>query len=157
MVIPPQLFADLNSCEYIYLREISEPADNRLRLVIEEARAAPKIQSMEISGLEFSDYRAIESTDGCRLFELIWDSYVAYSVRNESFTVQDAYEEIESGKLACVYSKSRFLDYVADATIASNEYPGPFRHIGLNCLNHIVDVISTVTPVVRQLRAQKPN
>ena len=152
MEIPLSLLADLNSCDYLYFREISEPADNRLRLLIEEASAAPQLTSIEVASVEFSDLRAIESTDESRLFEITWDSYIAYSVRNESFTVLDEYETIECGKLACVYSKSRFLDYISNATFASNDHSGPFRHVGLNCLNHIIDVISTNAPQVRQLR-----
>jgi hypothetical protein len=44
-----------------------------------------------------------------------------------------------------------FLDYVANGTSASEDYPGPFRHIGINCLNHIIDVVSDVVPRVRKL------
>jgi hypothetical protein len=152
MDIPIDVISALNSCEYLYLREISEPADNRLRILIEEAGATPRLTSREIGGVEFSDLRAIESSDLSRLFEIVWESYIAYSVRNGSFTVLDAYEVIESGRIACVYSKSRFLDYVSSGTIATSEYPGPFRHIGLNCLNHVVDVISTAVPAIRELR-----
>jgi hypothetical protein len=152
MDIPNNLLSGPNSCEYLYLREVSEPAANRLRVVAEEAGAAPKLTSRELGGLEFSDLRAIESSEASRLFEITWESYVAYGIRNESFTVLDEYEEIEFGRLARVYSKSRFLDYVASATIATFDYLGPFRHIGLICLNHVVDVVSTSVPKIRELR-----
>jgi hypothetical protein len=37
MVVDSELFSALNSCEYLYLREISEPEDNTLSLTVEEA------------------------------------------------------------------------------------------------------------------------
>ncbi len=35
-------FNEINSCKYLYLKEISEPEDNCLRVVIEEAIAGNK-------------------------------------------------------------------------------------------------------------------
>ena len=36
-----------------------------------------------------------------------------------------------------------FLDYVARATFASNEYPGPLRHWCVGSENHVVDVVGS--------------
>lgn len=153
MEVSYELLIDIDSCEYLYLREISEPADNELRLLIEEAGTRLESSSLDlkVTGVEFSNLSPIESSDESRLFEVTWETYIAYSVRNESFAKIDPYEEHE-GTRACLYSKSRFLDYVANATFASEDYPGPFRHIGINCLNHIIDVISTSVPTIRDLR-----
>jgi hypothetical protein len=141
----------INECRWIYLIEIAEPEDNCLRLVVQEAKAGGPLEDIEVSpGKVISSTRAIESDTSCRAFELVWSSYVAYSVRNESFCAFDR-EEIWEGRLFCLYSKSLFLDFVARATFASNDYPGPFRHWGVNCLNHIVDVVSTVEPQVRAI------
>jgi hypothetical protein len=145
-------FGEINSCKYIYLREIAEPRDNRLRLIIEEASAGSVSAPQKIGGVLFSDLHPIESTHHDRLFELVWDSYIAYSIRNESFVMMDKAEVVESGRLMCVYSKSHFLDYVSKSTFATNEHPGEFKHFGINCLNHIVDVVSVLEPEIRQLR-----
>lgn len=64
---------------------------------------------------------------------------------------QDEAEEF-TGRQFCVYSKSRFLDYVRGATLASDDYPGKLSHYGINCLNHIVDVISIEEPLIDILR-----
>ena len=150
-------FEELNSCEYLFLRTISEPADNQLRLIIAEASPGGEVsvETRNALGLPdtlLRDARVIESTAGDRLFELTWSSYIAYSVRDESFVSADDYEILESGRLVCLYAKSHFLDYISKATFASAVYPGPYRHIGINCQNHIVDVISTADPEIRQLR-----
>jgi hypothetical protein len=145
------LLAEVDLCEYLYLRELTEPKDNELRLLIEEAGVAEPPSDVTVAGVTFAS-RPIESTDESRLFEIKWDQYIAYSVRNESYAVIDEYEIVEMGRRACLYTKSRFLDYVKKATFASENYPGPFRHIGINCLNHTIDVIATVTPTIRDLR-----
>ena len=143
-----EIFSELNFCRYIYLREVSEPGNKQLRLVLEEATPARKLESVVVEGVKFTDLRALETTEFSRLFEVTWDSYFAYTVRDESMAVFDPYEVIEYGRVACVYSTSRFLDYVSLATKADR----PFWHVGMHCLNHIVDVASMRLPVVRELR-----
>ncbi len=148
---------EIDACKWIYLRDIGEPEENSLRVVVEEAKAEGPPEDIEVlPGKVSSGLRAIESDWTCRAFELVWPSYVAYSVRNESFCSEDKVEQWE-GRLFCLYSKSHFLDYVARATFATADYPGPLRHWGINCQNHIVDVVSTVEPVVRCIKLVEPN
>ncbi len=90
----------------------------------------------------------IEHRPGCKIFELDWPSYIAYSIRNESFCTADAYEKFE-GKLFVKYTRSRYLDFVTSATFADSSHPGPFAHYGIFCLNHIIDVVSTDPPTVK--------
>jgi hypothetical protein len=140
---------EIDTCKWLYLRELGEPEENSLRLVIEEAKADGTPEDIEVlPGKVIRGSRAIESDWTCRAFELVWTTYVAYSVRNESFCRLDKEERWE-GRLLCVYTKSHFLDYVARATFATTDYPGPLRHWGVNCLNHIVDVVSTLEPQIR--------
>ena len=68
-------------------------------------------------------------------------------MRNESFTVMDEYE-VYKGNAFRIYSRSRYIDFIELSTIASNDYPGPFKHYGIIALNHIVDIISTDAPTV---------
>jgi len=73
----------LESAKYLYLRELSEPRDNSLRLVVQEAvvnpaglvRSHPELPELE--GI-LKGASPIESTENCRSFELIWKRYVAY-------------------------------------------------------------------------------
>lgn len=143
---------EIDDCRWIYLRELVEPEENVLRLVIEEAKVSGPPEDIEVlPGKVISGTRAIESDASCRVFELVWPTYVSYCVRNESFCTQDK-EEVWEGRLFCLHSKSHFLDFVARATFACADYPGPLRHWGINCLNHIIDVVSVCEPQVRRLR-----
>lgn len=148
----------LQSCEWLFLRTLEEPRANALRVVVEEARAgAPTYagtvaKAASLPALEpiLQGARLIEHTEGCRVFELHWENYIAYSVRNESFVANDKYEKSE-GRLLVKYSKSRFLDYVALGTFASDDYPGPFMHWGVVCGDHVIDVASMEEPEVRMV------
>jgi hypothetical protein len=69
----------LNSVKYLYLRHLSEPRDNSLRLIVEEAVVNPSGigPSPELSFLPelahiLSDASPIESNEGCKTFELHW-------------------------------------------------------------------------------------
>jgi hypothetical protein len=138
----------LNDCKYLYLRELGEPRDNELRIVVEEASVTSNAAS---AAGPLSAYGPIESNEASRLFELRWENYVAYSVSNESFATTDEVEQF-SGRLYRLYSCSHFLDYVRKATFATDEYPGPLRHVGILCLNHIVDIAAVEEPMIRRLR-----
>lgn len=74
---------------------------------------------------------------------------IAYSVRNESYAQHTSYEQLTGHKFR-LYSRSHYLDFVEAATIASNDYPGPMRHYGIICEDHIIDVVSVNEPDIEQ-------
>jgi transposase-like protein len=145
------LIEQIEHHKYLYLTEIGEPDINVLRIVIEEAKASGETRDVKVDSTKISDCRPIISDETCQKYEIVFGSYVAYCVRNESYTVMDESEKF-TGRLFNIYSKSHFLDYVRAATIASEEYPGKFVHYGINCLDHIVDVVSVDEPEIRMLR-----
>jgi hypothetical protein len=151
MTAVPKGFAEIDSCSGLFLREIAEPRENCLRLLLEEAFALPEEVTVRVGETEIIGCHPVRSTESSRLFEIIWDGYVAYSVIAESFTSLDESEEF-SGRLARVYSKSHFLDYVSRATLACKEYPGPLQHTELVCERHVIEVVSTESPWIRQVR-----
>lgn len=140
----------INACEYLYLRDLSEPKELSLRVVIDETKAEVVPTNINIGSVVLSDLRAIKPNPANFSFELVWPTYILYSVRNESFANPDKTEKWE-GRLFCTYSKSHFLEYAKNSTIASDEYPGPFQHWGINCLNHVIDVISHKQPILKIL------
>ena len=112
----------LDSAKYLYLRELSEPRDNSLRLVVQEALVnpaglvRPHPELPELEGI-LKAASPIESTENCRRFELIWKRYVAYLVTEECVGSCGSYDdEIFSGKLFRVYAKSHFLEHLARDT-----------------------------------------
>lgn len=141
-------FDEINSCKYLYLKEISEPEDNSLRIVIEEAIAGNKSEIVSDTGLSGNE---IAVTDESRVFEIYFDSYIGYSVIDESLALPDD-SEVFDGRIFCVYEKSNYLGYLKKASFASDDHPGPFVHYGFNCLNHIVDISSADEPEIKKLK-----
>jgi len=147
----PELEA-INSVRYLFLRELSEPKDNSLRIVVEEAvvNEASRGQIAEPSLPELAEILKgaayIESTDGCRIFEILWDHYVAYLVTEECVGSCGKHDDEEfTGKLFRTYSKSHFLELLAKDTGGHFE---PVVHHKLVCENHIIDVASVSDPAI---------
>lgn len=97
---------------------------------------------------KFGGATLIQDDSRFPIIQIEFDSFIGYSILNESFTVWDDYEQFE-GNIFRVFTKSRYLDYISVGTIATEEYPGPFKHYGIAALNHIVDVVSISDPVVK--------
>lgn len=142
--------AALDACEYLFLSEIEELDSNGLRLVVTEGRRAGESEPIQAGGAVIPGGTRIDVTDESTAFEVVWNKYVAYSVMNESFAAVDEQERFTGNRIR-LYSKSRFMDYVARASFACDEFPGPTQHTGVVCENHIVDVIAATKPVVQRL------
>jgi hypothetical protein len=150
----PKDLAELDTCSGLFLREIAEPRQNCLRLLVEEASVMPEEVTVKFAGAEITNCHFVKSTANSRLFEIIWDNYVVYSVANESYSTRNESEEF-TRRYARLYGKSHFLDYISRATLACKEYPGPLHHIQLVCECHIIDVVSTKFPQVSQVRPSR--
>ena|SRR2546428_10867976 len=144
-------FEEINRHRYLYLRSISEPEDNTLRLEIAEAVLNGPAEDRELSGAIFTAVQPIETVPGCSFYTIVFRAYIAYAVTNESYA-QNSPEDRYEGTLARVYTESAYLALLRKSTFATNEYPGPFKHYGFCCLNHIVDVASCEPPkVIREI------
>ena len=131
------------------MEQIGEPSGNVLRLVVAETFVRAEAESRNIAGVIFEGLHRIEPTENSRRFELIWDSYIAYSVTNESFGSTQGPGSLDSGRHLRHYTESPFLTFVRCSTIATHEYPGPYIHLQLLTESHIVDVVSENSPLMR--------
>lgn len=154
------LFAVINSVRYLYLRGLSEPRDNSLRIEVQEAienraKAAP----LGILGSEGNFFPGnswpSESTDSCRAFVLHWSRYVAYLVTEEgAASCGKCDDEVFTGNLFRQYQKSHMLDHVSRDTGGHFE---PLQHYKILCLNHLIDIVSTKPPEIEIVRGPRPN
>jgi len=146
------LLSLLNRAKYLYLRHISEPEENSLRLVVEE-EIADRTETVTTPdpASPFAELRKgaspIKSVEGCRTFELQWSRYVAYLVTEEIVGSGGSdKDEVYTGNLFRVYIKSHFLDHLARDTGGHFE---PILHYKVICQNHLIDVASYSPPEVR--------
>ena len=147
----------LNSANYIDLREISEPdkgAINSLRIIVKEAVVNEAVQVAsdrpELAGV-LAGAHPIESVAGCKTFQLSWTHYLAYLVTEElvDSNAPNGYDdEVYTGKILRVYTKSHFLDHILRDT---GGHIQTVLHYKLVCLNHLVDVASYYPPTVEIL------
>jgi hypothetical protein len=146
------LLSLLNQAKYLLLRHISEPEENSLRLVVEEAIVdRTETISTPDPASPFAEIlkgaSPVKSVEGCRRFELLWGRYVAYLVTEEGAGSAGGDEdEVYTGKLFRVYTKSHFLDHLSRDTGGHSE---PILHYKLICENHLIDVASYSPPEVR--------
>jgi hypothetical protein len=141
------MLSEINSCQFLFLVEIGEPQSNELLLVLSEARVSPQTKSIILGEVLLDDLHPVVIDENCRRFRLHWKTYIAYSVRNESYTIRDAYEEYD-GNIAVLFHKSRYLDFIKLSTFANRTHPGLYRHWGFFCEDHIIDVVAVDAPEI---------
>lgn len=90
-------------------------------------------------------YPNIENT-----YEIHFDNYVMYQVRNESFSSFDK-EEIRRGSRLIIFEKSKLLDYMEKVIWADEKYFGGYKHYGIYTENQIIDIISHIEPTIEKL------
>lgn len=107
----------------------------------------------EVAAL-YAKSNPIKSDDGCRLFEIIYDYPISYTVLNETYSRYPKAPEAFTGKYFRVFSWSYLLEWTSKTTYVCEDHPGPLppQHHEIACLNHVVDVITTKEPEMRLLR-----
>ena len=90
--------------------------------------------------------------DPSRRVVVIFEDYILYQVRNESYAAYDASAE-GTGTYLVQFEKSRFLDYFLTVTDAcrledGSFYPAPWKHYAIFTQNHVIDVIAQAEPRV---------
>ncbi len=101
-----------------------------------------------------------EDADTDLVYEIVFEHYILYQMRNESFTSLDKYE-VRKGNWLLIFEKSRLLDHIADYVdhyILDSVYSrDEIRHYGIYTENHILDVISVKPPAVRKITGSEVN
>lgn len=139
---------------YIYLHSLLEPRTNSLRIFIERCTVSEQSEDIGIGEHIFRDAFPIEIDEELPIIQIDFDSYVSYSIINESFTVLDDYEIFEGNSFR-VFKKSRYLDFINKGTIVTDVFPeDPFVHYELACLDHIIDVVSFDEPIVTEIKRE---
>ena len=93
------------------------------------------------------------SADMSQVYEIVFEHYILYQMRNESYTSWDEYE-VRKGNYLILFEKSRLLDYYEDVifNFDSEEIKKTQRkHYGIYTENHILDIISNEPPKIRRI------
>jgi hypothetical protein len=154
-------FESINSCKYLFLRELLEPRDNSLLVIVQQAvvnyAAEPQTNTgtmaHEVAEL-VARAHPVESVQGCKTYKMLWRRYAAYLVTEECVGyAKDAHDEVYQGNLLRFYTKSHFLDHLAKDTSGHIE---PLNHYRLLCENHRIDVASYKPPEIVEVDSDLP-
>jgi hypothetical protein len=144
----------MNQKRYFYLHSLVEPETNSLRIFIDRCKVSKQSEEIEIGKDIISDVHSIEVDEDLPIVQLDFDSYVSYSIINESFTVLDDYEIFEGNSFR-IFKKSRYLDFINKGTIAKDVFSDEeYVHYEIVCLDHIIDVISFNEPNVTEIKRE---
>lgn len=151
----PSSREEIDSCKYLFLRALLQSDESAIQILLEEGKAESLPSDIEIRGQIISGTHAVLSDKTCKSFQVVWPSYVAYSVRMESYCTLDKSEEWE-GKTIRLYKKSHFLDYISKSTFASDSFPGgPLQHWEIVCGWHVIDIITTMAPQIHRINLRE--
>jgi len=145
----------IDACKHLYLRLLEEPEANTLRLIIEEVSGSDLLDADTTDPASSrslgASARGLERGEVGRVFEINWRSYIAYSVRNESYARAEP-KGNGKGRVFIKHTRSSYLEYLSVCTLASDLFPAifprPIGHWAIYCLNHAIDVASIYEPEI---------
>lgn len=143
-------YSELIGLINVEFRGLIEPEINSLTLLFDRCAVSKTPEDLIIGEKVIKDTFPVYVDVNLPILQVDFKSYIAYSVTNESYTTWDDYEVFE-GKAFRIYSKSRYLDFIRTHTFADENYPGPFVHYGVVCLNHILNIVSTTPPIIKEI------
>ncbi len=144
----------MNQKGYTYLHSLIEPETNSLRIFIDRCKVSRQGEDTEIGKQIIRDTPPIEFDEELPIVQLDFNSYISYSIINESFTVLDDYE-IFDGNSFRIFKKSRYLDFINKGTIVKDVFPEEQPvHYEIACLDHIIDIISFDEPMVTEIKRE---
>ena len=143
-----------------FLLSLQDTPDNELHVVIAfpmegeegaDQENFPEPYKSKVEDILIHSKPVYEDMD--QVYEIVFEDYVIYQNRNESYTVWDDYE-IRKGKYLIIFEKSRLLDYYEDVLFDFDDEEtkrDKRKHYGIYMENHILDVISNSEPLIRKI------
>ena len=89
------------------------------------------------------------------IYEIIFEDYILYQVRNESFCVYYS-EEIRKGDILIIFEKSNLLERLSKTpeSLLIESHKQQYRHYGIYCEDHIIDIVAFDEPkIIKKFRA----
>lgn len=143
-----------------FLLSFSDDQDLTLRVVIafpKDGKAGSNPGSLNEKVKDLLDKCVPVGADMDQVYEIVFENYILYQMRNESYTSWDEYE-VRKGRYLIVFERSRLLDYYEDAIFdfdSEETRKTQRKHYGIYTENHILDIISNEPPKIRRIGADK--
>lgn len=140
-----------------FVLSVNDNADNELRIILSLAKIGQKCISNDGNTKlnEILKNVAPVQADEDNIYEIVFERYIIYQCRNESYTAFDN-TEIRDGKYLVTFEKSRLLDYY-ESVIFDFDSIGTKtkrKHYGIISANHIIDVIANEPPIITKINGR---
>lgn len=137
-----------------FVLSVTDNEDNELKIILALAKTErAEVPDGDNSGLREILENAVEvQPDEGNLYEVVFERYIIYQCRNESYTAFDE-TEVRNGRYLVTFEKSRLLDYY-DSVIFDfddEETKQGRKHYGIYACDHVIDVISNDPPKIRKI------
>lgn len=141
----------LESCQTLFLIGLCEPSENRLQVLVQEARTQfENPREVLIAGVNLGIAHPIAPDQTARYFQLDWSAYIAYQILDEGYSKLLEGEGF-TGRNLRSFAESSFLKYLERTSYATSGYPGPLQHYELVSQMHILDVVAQIPPEITLL------
>lgn len=90
--------------------------------------------------------------DENNLYEIFFKDYILHMTSNESYSFGNTYD-VGNGDYFIIFEKSKLLDHLPDLVetgIIKAIYKNGYKHYGICCQNHTIDVITAYEPIIRK-------
>ena len=81
------------------------------------------------------------------IYEIVFEKYIMYQIRNESFANPDENSKI-SGKYFVIIKNSSYLKMVKNITFYNDIFDDKYMHYGIFSWNHVIDIIAAEEPKI---------
>ncbi len=139
-----------------FLIKSTEGQDNDISFVIAMPVTGEKGQSQEKTEIPALDKILSACTplypDENDTYEIIFENYILHMTSNESFSFGNP-DDVRSGDYFVIFEKSKLLDHLTDFAelgIIEARYGKDYKHYGIFCQNHTIDIITATKPIVRR-------
>lgn len=153
-----ELAADIDSVDWLYLRETTTTSGWGLRVVVEEVVPMQGPENLERDFEPALASRLRSEMDANprpvpRAFEISFSEAICYLVQNETYGEYPKPPETFTGKLFRIFTTSHLLDLVKQTTYVREDHPGPEtpQHFSIVCQDDVVDVIACTRPQIRRI------
>ena len=94
--------------------------------------------------------------DPAQTYRITFEGYILYFVRNESYSQDDEDYNLWDGDHFLLFRRSRLLDAIPEFTFCQTfpdggAFTGPWKHYGIRCQDHTIDIISHLDPIIEKL------
>ena len=137
-----------------YILKICDSTNNILKIIVtlpllgEKGSEVSNTGDKELDEILKESYPVLINYN--EIYEIVFENYIMYQIRNESFANPDENTKI-SGKYFVIIKNSSYLKMVKNITFYSDIFDDKYIHYGIFSWNHVVDIISAEKPKIRKL------